>query len=384
MGRRSNLTRIKKGQKRSRLQFSHDEDLNLASGDEGNNTMDTDTGMGSDMDMDLDDAILPRPVAEAKIDIKSLKRSNKRKTKKLDRQSTSIQYMKQQQKKDTITLATLKSALRGAEHKIHIEKKSSRGIIMEHAEQHEGDMKRQAEQHEKQLARLGIELEEAYVQIDEALNKAQNADDARIIAEARLKDLLRTERIRHSDALKVLTDKITKMLEADQKKASKDEDGMSAIIVHQNSITQKRIDAIVSMTAREIIVMMTGHLESTASNNARREVLENDTAELRSKFAEANKAKRQALSSSATHKSASMKKTKQLAAEKEAKNAALDSATEMAKQIKAMTKAFKTSAASILVDSHAKAKARHEREKLIFDIANEKATVKYLEDTMYY
>ena len=228
----------------------------------------------------------------------------------------------------------MKAVVKVAEHNIYMERKTSRITMKQLHEIHNRAMKEKDNEHNKELADLNKQLQEARELADDERRKAEQSEQRRIHEKAILKDKVRMERTRRSDALTLLKGEINKILKDAQENLTKDRAGMDAILAHQNSMAQKRIDAIINMSDREINVLKLDLAQKVTDE----EVLACELSEMQTARNEARKGKRKAEAAASAAKLASVRKSTRLANETESRKKAEDEATELGKKLAAIAR----------------------------------------------
>jgi hypothetical protein len=276
------------------------------------------------------------PPRKAKDVIKNLKRVIHRRDNRISKSKEDIGVLLQNSKAAAKRGMKMKAIVKGAEHNIYREKKTSR-ITMKQLkleESHKRDMKAKDNKHNKELAELKKQLQEARELAEEERRKAEQSEQRRIDEKATLKDEVRSERTRRSDALTLLKGEINKILKDAQENLTKDRAGMDAILAHQNSMAQKRIDAIIDMSDREINVLKLDLAQKVTDGEA----LACELLETQAACKKARKGKRKAEAAATTAKSASVRKSSRLAVETESRKKAEDEATELGKKLAAISR----------------------------------------------
>lgn len=291
------------------------------------------------------------PHPPTKASIKSLKLSNTRKDNKLMKSKDKIKQLAKKTRTAAKAVRKVKVSMINAVHAAHVEKKTSRLTAKQIEDQHQYELKNLVKLHEKHLAVLNAKISEAYELVTTANNKADEAENARINAEAEWKDQLRQERSIRAEAVYQMKRKMTEILQTEMQKSLKDQAGMQAIIDHQLKTAKASIEDIVAKSEREVNVLRAEVFKTAVDEEAKRDQLENDLSEANSKLRVANRDKRSAVAVSAAAKSVNKRRLGLLAAERELRVAAEDRAIEMGKQIAAMTRESEASMSDAL-NSH--------------------------------
>ena len=260
----------------------------------------------------------PRRQPSTKVTIKSLTLSNKRKDNKIKKTREKNAALLKENKSRSRGTKKLKQQARSAEHAIYHEKKASRANIKDIKEQNTREQNEIIERYENEVARLNAQVSEAHELVREAENKAAKSEEARINAEAELKQQLRDERCRHAEALKRMKEKMTELLTTELTKSLKDQIGMQAIIDHNIAVAQTSMENILAAAEKEAKVMHANAMEQS------------------NKLRQASKDRRKAVASMEAAKSSKKRRTEQLTVERESRTDAEDRATEMGKKMAAM------------------------------------------------
>ena len=276
----------------------------------------------------------PRKAKAKYATIKNLKRVITRRDNAISKSKEDISLLVLNSKAAAKRGKKMKAVVKVAEHNIYMERKTSRITMKQLHEIHNRAMKEKDNEHNKELADLNKQLQEARELADDERRKAEQSEQRRIHEKAILKDKVRMERTRRSDALTLLKGEINKILKDAQENVTKDRAGMDAILAHQNSMAQKRIDAIINMSDREINVLKLDLAQKVTDEEA----LACELSEMQTACNEARKGKRKAEAAASAAKLASVRKSTRLANETESRKKAEDEATELGKKLAAIAR----------------------------------------------
>ena len=287
------------------------------------------------------------PPRKAKDVIKNLKRVVVRRDNRISKSKEDISLLVQNSKAAANRGKKMKAVVKSAEHNAYVERKTSRTTMKQLQEIHNRAMKEKDNKHNKEMLELKKQIEEARELVAEERRKAEQSEQARIDDRAKLKAEVRSERLMRSEALTRLKKEMNEILEAAQEASANDQAGMDAVLAHQKSVAQKRIDAIFAMSEREASVLQS----QLAQKLSDEEALARELSEMRKSRNEARTGKRKAEAAATTAKSASVRKSSRLAVETESRKKAEDEATELGKKLAVVSREGDTSA-TIQILSH--------------------------------
>lgn len=248
----------------------------------------------------------------------------------------------------------LRSELKEAKHNQHVERRASRvlSLSVEKQDQYNNKNKMLVEQQKQELASLGVNLINALEMVDDANQKAENAEAARINSKLESKVQLRKERQEHSESLTKLHKQLMETFSKERKKAHNDLVGLQAIAKHQSRMTEKRLDKLNIMAAQEKNVVQATldkseqfHRECITKEVEKNQELEGEISglnklieEMRLELNESKKSEQMANKSTKLAKEMAVKRFEQCNAEKAKRVLAEDNVIEMGKTISSLAK----------------------------------------------